>query len=132
MMHLATAIEKPWIVIEPLLTIHTEADYDRAVQRLNEFLDEIGDNEAHPLYGFLDTLGTLIHVYEEKHFPESDVSGIEMLRYLMEEHDLAQSDLPEIGSQGVVSEILNGKRELNVRHIRALAARFHVSPAVFM
>jgi len=38
----------------------------------------------------------------------------------------------EIGSQGVVSEILNGKRELNVRQIRELANRFHVSPAVFI
>lgn len=43
-----------------------------------------------------------------------------------------RSDLPEIGSQGVVSEILNGKRELNVRQIRALADRFHVSPSVFI
>lgn len=131
-MQLVTTIEKPWVVIEPILTIRSEADYDRAVERLNELLDEIGDNEAHPLYSFLDTLGTMIHAWEEKHFPEPDVSGAEMLRYLMEEHELTQSDLPEIGSQGVVSEILNGKRELNVRHIRALAARFHVSPAVFM
>jgi len=50
----------------------------------------------------------------------------------MEEHDLAQSDLPEIGSQGVVSEILAGKRDLNVRQISQLAERFGVSPAVFM
>jgi HTH-type transcriptional regulator/antitoxin HigA len=50
----------------------------------------------------------------------------------MEEHELTQSDLPEVGSQGVVSEILNGKRELNVRQIRALAERFGVSTAVFI
>jgi HTH-type transcriptional regulator/antitoxin HigA len=50
----------------------------------------------------------------------------------MEEHGLTQSDLSEIGSQGVVSEILNNKRELNVRQLRALARRFHVSPAVFL
>jgi HTH-type transcriptional regulator/antitoxin HigA len=50
----------------------------------------------------------------------------------MDEHNLRQSDLPEVGSQGVVSEILSGKRELNVRQIRALAARFGVSPAVFV
>ena len=48
----------------------------------------------------------------------------------MEEHDLTQSDLPEVGSQGVVSEILGGKRALNVRQIRALSERFGVSPAV--
>jgi HTH-type transcriptional regulator/antitoxin HigA len=49
----------------------------------------------------------------------------------MAEHDLTQTDLPEVGSQGVVSEVLHGKRELNVRQIRALAERFHVSPSVF-
>lgn len=61
-----------------------------------------------------------------------DVSGGEALHFLMEAHGLRQSDLPEIGSQGVVSEIINGKRELNVRQIRALAKRFAVSPAVFV
>jgi HTH-type transcriptional regulator/antitoxin HigA len=55
-----------------------------------------------------------------------------MLRYLMEEHGLSQSDLPEVGSQGVVSEVIHGKRDLNMRQVRALAKRFHVSPAVFI
>jgi len=55
-----------------------------------------------------------------------------MVQFFMDEHGLTQSDLPEIGSQEVVSEILNGKRELNVRLIRALAKRFHVSPAMFV
>jgi HTH-type transcriptional regulator/antitoxin HigA len=95
-------------------------------------LDEIGTNERHPLYDLLDTLGTLIQVYEEKHYPIPGCSGVDMVRFFMEEHDLTQADLPEIGSQGVVSEVLNGKRELNVRQIRALAERFHVSPAVFI
>ena len=54
------------------------------------------------------------------------------LRSLMDEHDLRLSDLPEVGSQGIVSEILSGKRELNVRQIRELAQRFHVDPAVFL
>ena len=39
---------------------------------------------------------------------------------------------PEIGSQGVVSEVLTGKRELNARQIKRLAKRFNVSPAVFV
>ena len=58
--------------------------------------------------------------------------GADSLRFLMEEHELTQSDLPEVGSQGVVSEILGGKRALNVRQIRALSERFGVSPAVFV
>ena len=61
-----------------------------------------------------------------------EATGAEVLQHLMEEHDLRQSDLPEIGSQGVVSEIISGKRELNVRQIKELAQRFQVSPAVFI
>ncbi len=99
---------------------------------MNELLDEIGTNEKYPLYSLLDTLVTLIHVYEEEHFPIPKSTGGEILRFLMYEHELTQSDLLEVGSQGVVSEILNGKRELNVRQVRALAKKFKVSPVAFV
>jgi HTH-type transcriptional regulator/antitoxin HigA len=114
------------------LTILNEREYDRAVRRLNTLLDEVGTDERHPLYGLLDTLGTLIHAYEEEHFRDPEPNGPEMLRYFMEEHGLKQSDLPEVGSQRAVSEVLRGKRELTANQIRALASRFHVSPSVFV
>ncbi len=125
-------IQNHWSIIAPLLTIRNEREYRAAVKRMNELLDEIGANEKHPLFSLLDTLGTLIHAYEEEHIPIPSSTGTEVLHFLMEEHRLTQSDLPEVGSQGVVSEILNGKRELNVRQIRALADRFGISPAVFV
>jgi len=132
-MTLATKeLQTHWENIAPLLTIRNEREYNAAVKRLNELLDEIGDNEKHPLYGLLDTLGTLIQIYEEEHYRIPDATGAEVLRFLMEEHGLTQSDLPEVGSQGVVSEILNGKRELNIRQIRFLAEKFKVSSAVFL
>ena len=55
-----------------------------------------------------------------------------MLNMLMKEHNLKQSDLPVIGSQGVVSEILSGKRKLNIHQIKKLSQRFNVSPTVFI
>jgi HTH-type transcriptional regulator/antitoxin HigA len=125
-------LQDNWASIRRILTIRNEREYDQAVKRLNGLLDEIGTDERHPLYGLLDTLGTLIHAYEEEHFKEDDVSGPEMLRFLMEEHGLMESDFQEVGSRRVVSEILRGKRELNAGQIRALATRFHVSPAVFI
>ena len=121
-----------WKEIEPVLSIKTERDYDRAITQLNELLDEVGSNGDHPLYELLDTLGVLIHAYEEQALNFDDVSGVDVLEALIEEHGLKQLDLPEIGSQGVVSEILNGKRELNVRQIKALSIRFGVSPSVFI
>ena len=125
-------LQQHWMALSPLLSIRNEHEYDLAVERLNSLLDEVGTDEQHPLYTLLDTLGTLIHAYEEQHYPMPECSGVEVLRFLMDEHGLTQSDVPEIGSQGVVSDILRGKRELNVRQIRALAQRFRVSPAVFI
>jgi HTH-type transcriptional regulator/antitoxin HigA len=125
-------IQTYWKNISPLLTIRNEREYDAAVGRMNELLDEIGTDESHPLYSLLDTLGTLIQAYEEEHYSIPEAKGTDVLRFLMDEHGLTQSDLSEVGSQGVVSEILNGKRELNVRQIRALAKRFKVSASVFV
>ncbi|MCI0555287.1 MAG: helix-turn-helix domain-containing protein [Anaerolineae bacterium] len=125
-------IQTHWTSIAPLLTVRNEREYSAAVKRMNEMLDEIGTNEKHPLYSLLDTLGTLIHAYEEEHFPIPESTGVEILRYLMDENGMTQSDLPEVGTQGVISEILNGKRELNVRQVRVLAKKFKVSPAAFV
>lgn len=125
-------LQQNWKNMQSILMIRNDREYDRAVKRLNSLLDEVGTNERHPLYGLLDTLGTLVHAYEEKHFSEPEASGPEMLRFFMEEHGLRQSDLPELGSKRLVAEVLRGKRDLSASQIRTLASRFHVSPAVFI
>ena len=116
----------------PLGVLHTKTEYDRAVAVLDDILDEIGQQETHPLADLAETLALSIEAYEDTKIAIPEVSGPTILRSLMEDHKLTQSDLSEIGSQGVVSEILAGKRDLNVRQIAQLAARFGVSPAVFM
>jgi len=121
-----------WQALGPLLTIRDERGYATAVERLDALLREIGDDEQHPLYGLLDTLGTLIHAYEEEHVPIPDASGSDVLEYLMEEHNLGPEDLPELGGAGNVRAVLARERELHVGEIRALAERFRVSPAVFI
>ncbi len=128
---IAAELKKQWVEIAPYLTISNEQEYDAAVERLNILLDEVGDDESNPLYSLLDTLGIIIEAYDNENYPLPNCSGVDALIYLMEEHSLSQSEIPEIGSQGVVSEILNGKRKLNVRQIEALAKRFKVSPATF-
>ena len=125
-------VQTHWQVIRPIFSIRNENDYDLAVDRLNALIDEIGTDEQHPLYELLDTLGAVIQSYEDQHYPMPDCSGIEMLQYLMEEHQLEVSDLPEVGSSEVISEVLDGKRELTVKNLQALATRFQVSPAVFV
>jgi HTH-type transcriptional regulator/antitoxin HigA len=80
----------------------------------------------------METLGSLVEIYESQNVPEFHVDPISMLRILMSEHGLKQLDMKEIGSQGVVSEVLSGKRSLNSRQIKALSEKFGVSPAVFI
>jgi len=116
----------------PLGVLRSEKDYRKAVAILDDILDEIGQDEAHPLADLAEALALFIHAYEEFHAKIPEATGPEVLKSLMETHGLTQSDLPEIRSQGVVSEILSGERELNIRQIRRLARRFGVSPAVFI
>lgn len=115
----------------PLLAIRNGREYDAAVAQLNDLVDEVGDNPKDPRYRFIDTLSVLIEAYDEEHHEIPDASGVELLKFLMEQHGLSQGDLPEVGSQGVVSEILRGKRELNVRQIEALSRRFHLPAGAF-
>lgn len=126
-------ISKDWAKLANVLAMpQSEIEYQQRLTLLNELLDEVGEDENHPLIDLVDTLGTLIEAYEEEHYPIPQTTPVEVLKFLMEEHALKQTDLKsELGSQGVVSEILNSKRQLNARQIKALSERFHVSPAVF-
>ncbi len=129
---IAQDIQTHWAVVRPFFAIYNESDYDAAIERLNELVDKVGTNEQHPLYELLDTLGTVIHAYEEQNYPIPECGGVEMLQFLMDEHSLSMSDLPEIGSESVIRDILDGKQELTASDIRTLAERFHISPAVFI
>lgn len=112
--------------------IRDEAHYVRMTALLEALLDETAGDESHPAMGLVDIVGDLIGDHEAAHHPLPVSTGIDALRFLMEQHGLRQADLAEIGSQGVVSEVLAGKRELNIRQVRALAERFGVSPATFV
>lgn len=117
----------------PLGAITSERDYKRRVAVMDELLDRIGTNESHRLIPLLDLITKEVEAYEAKHQTLPDAAPAEVLAYLMEEHGLRQTDLAaELGGQSIVSAILNGKRELNTRQVKALATRFGVSPAVFL
>jgi len=81
---------------------------------------------------YAEVLITLIEAYEEDQHAIPDASPVEVLRALMDANGLRQKDLaPIFGSESIVSEVLNKKRELNKTHIERLSKRFGVSPAAF-
>ena len=83
---IAPEVQEQWTQIAPILSINNEKEYDQGVARLNELLDEVGTDEAHPLYTLLDTLGIVMQSYEETHHNIPDCSAAGVLSYLMEEH----------------------------------------------
>jgi HTH-type transcriptional regulator/antitoxin HigA len=126
-------IANVWPKIKSIFSVpHTEEEYGNLVSMLDNLIDEVGENEKHPLSSLMESIGTFIETYENKNIPTASGNPVESLRYLMKEHNLKQSELPEIGSQGVVSEILKGKRNLNIRQIKKLSTKFNISPLVFI
>jgi HTH-type transcriptional regulator/antitoxin HigA len=113
--------------------IRTSRQHERMVALMNQILDVVGENQRHPLAGLLDLVGDLVAGYEARAYPVPDAAPREVLQLLMKEHGLTQTALrDELGGQSVVSDILKGKREINARQAKALAARFGVSPAAFI
>lgn len=108
--------------------VRDEAHYHQLLTLVADLMGIAVANEASPLNGLLALVADRIREYEDRAHPWPDTSTpASVLAFLMEQHNLKQSDLRELGTQGVVSEILAGKRHLNLRQAKALAARFSVS-----
>jgi HTH-type transcriptional regulator/antitoxin HigA len=130
---LATEALHHWKHVAPALTTpRSEEDCERLVAILDEVLDAGGDDEDSPLATLAERIGDLIGDYEAEHHRVPDADPITVLRFLMEQHELKQTDLPEIGAQSVVSAVLSGKRQLNLRQVAALSRRFGVSADAFI
>lgn len=129
------AILKAWMPFKEAIgptRIHTEADYAQICATLEVLLDEIGDDEEHPLAEVLDFLADQVKAYEDEHFPIPDAEPHEVLRFLMDQHGLKQEDLADCAPQSRISEILNGKRSISKAIAKKLAARFNVGADLFL
>lgn len=122
-----------WSYVAPLLTLPADdEDYQALVEALDAILDAGGADETHALAGLAAMVGELVADYEASRYPMPEaMNAVEALAFLMAQHGLRQSDLPEIGNQAKVSEVLSGKRTINLRQAQALAKRFEVGIEVF-
>lgn len=113
----------------PLRMIKNEKDYKEALKSM----ETVFDATEGPLAEYAETLAILIEHYETKRFPIKESSGINVLKFLMDQNGLKQKDLIGIlGGKSSVSEILHRKRRLNLQHIRALSEKFNINPATFI
>ena len=115
----------------PPRTITNEKQLEATQQVIDQLLDRV---ELTPIESdYLNVLGTLVFDYEQKSEPIPDIYGVELLKVLLVERQLRQKDLvPVFKTESIVSDILNGKRQLTLRHIQELAQFFNLPPAVFL
>lgn len=55
---------------QTLFVPHTEGEYRQLVSLLDTLIDEVGEDESHPLASFMEVVGILIEKYEDEHVPE--------------------------------------------------------------
>jgi HTH-type transcriptional regulator/antitoxin HigA len=119
------------VVANPLVAIQTETQLDQAIAVIDGLLDKGDLSEGEEQY--LDALSVLVEAYESEHIPFPKVSGVDVLRHLMAESGLRQSDLLDVfETRSVASEVINGKRPLTLNHVRRLSERFRLPAEVFL
>jgi len=129
------AILLAWMSFKQLVgvtSVRTEEDYAQARATIDALLDEVGDNENHPLADVLDYLADQVKAYEDEKFQIPEAEPKEVLRFLMEQHGLKQEDLGDCAPQSRISDILSGKRSISKEIAKRLAHRFHVRADVFL
>ncbi|MCA1746984.1 MAG: helix-turn-helix domain-containing protein [Bacteroidales bacterium] len=110
--------------------IHTERDYQKALDRIEEIFDaRPGSKEGDEM----EILGILIDEYEKKHFLIEAPKPVEAIKFRMDQLGMQQKDLAKLlGSKSRASEILSGKRSLSLRHIKLLYQKLGIPAQVLI
>ena len=115
-------------------SIGNEKEYVRTLKLIDRLLHTPKLTKGQATY--LNTLSDLVHCYEEEHhaIDTSDITGLDVLKFLVEEHQMSASELGKIlsGSAGLGTKILKGQRSLTLEHIIILSKHFRISPEVFL
>jgi HTH-type transcriptional regulator / antitoxin HigA len=129
------AILQAWMPFKQTIgvtSVHNEEEYAQATATIAVLLDEIGDDENHPLADVLDYLSDQVKAYEDEHFSIPKAEPHNVLRFLMDQHGLRQEDLGDCAPQSRISEILAGKRSISKEIAKRFAKQFNVHADIFL
>jgi HTH-type transcriptional regulator / antitoxin HigA len=118
------------VAIQPKV-IETEAENEFYLAEVTKLM-RIGESISPAQERLLRLLVNLIESFESQHYQIKAATPLEILTELVNDRGLKQKDLlPVFGSQGVASEVLNGKRGISKAQAKALGEFFKVSPSIF-
>lgn len=113
--------------------IHDAVDYAN-VAEVADAMALWQDDFTRDQADYFDLLCTLIEEYDAENVKWPRVKGVDVLKHLLGEHNLAAADLSRIlgGSRNLGAMILRGDRNLTLAHVRKLAAHFKVGAELFV
>lgn len=110
--------------------IRSEADYDRALRRVERLWDS---PEGSARSDELDILATLIEAYERRHYPVDLPRPIEAIKFRLEQQGKdTRALIGVIGQRSRVHEVMQGKRTLSLNMIRNLHQKFDIPAEVLI
>ena len=116
-------------------TLPTTITNEQELEQFTEIVDRLAVKQtlSPEESRLLQLLSTLIEVYEDEHYPILDAPPHVMIQGFMQDRGLRNKDLePILGSSGVTSEVVSGKRKPSKTQIKKLAELFEVSPEFFV
>ena len=118
------------VAVQPKV-IETEVENEFYLAEVTKLM-RLGESISPAQTRLLRLLVSLIESFEEQHYQIKSATALEILTELVQDRGLKQKDLlPVFGSQGVASEVLNGKRGISKAQAKALGEFFKVSPSIF-
>jgi HTH-type transcriptional regulator/antitoxin HigA len=112
--------------------LHDEVDYRNALAVLDAMAGfEMNSDQE----DYFEAIATFVEKYESEHhaIDQAKMSPVKLVRSLMEEHGMSESDLGRLlGDRSLGHRILSGERELSKTHIRILAEHFSLNPAALL
>ena len=110
--------------------IRDEADYERALRRVEELWDS---REGSAEGDELDVITTLIEAYEREHYPIDLPDPVEAIKFRLEQKGKdSRALIGVIGQRTRVYEVMRGKRPLSLNMIRRLHEKFDIPAEVLI
>lgn len=116
----------------PLRPIRSEVELGRATEVIDDLISR--PERSADENDYLDVLSDLVEKYEAVHHPIPAAPPVELLKFLIEDRQTSQRAVA-LGSgiqTSTMSEILAGRRRMNLEHIQKLSAFLKIDAGVFL
>ncbi|HEX6819880.1 MAG TPA: hypothetical protein VF120_16005 [Ktedonobacterales bacterium] len=115
----------------PIKPIRDDAHLAQVLEIIDRLIDQSARSDAEEAY--LGALTDLVEIYEDAHVVIPPTTGLDALRYLVEEHGLTADEVGNIlGDSAHARGVLTGEQPLTLEDVRRLAVRFDVPASLFI